>query len=80
MLTLTLEQQVRLKRRRVALARRDVIKEGDVKRRGSGATVDAHEMGVVVRSLGLFGLLLWRIYWVLVVLIGLNVFVIYKTL
>ena len=76
MSTLTLEQQVRLKRRRVALARRDVIKDGDVKRRGSGATVDARAMGIVIRSLGLFGLLLWRIYWVLVVLIGLNVFVI----
>jgi hypothetical protein len=75
-LTLTLERQVWLKWQRVALARRDVIRDLDVKRRGSGATVDAHEMGVVVRSLGLFGLLLWRIYWVLVVLIGFNVFVI----
>jgi hypothetical protein len=76
MSTSTLEQQVRLKRQRVALARRDVVRDVDVKRRGSGATVDVHAMGIVIRSLGLFGLLLWRIYWVLVVLIGLNVFVI----
>ncbi len=72
--TLTLEWQVRLKRRRVALVRRDVIRDVDVKRRGSGVTVDACAMGIVIRSLGLFGLLLLRIYWVLVVLIGLNVF------
>jgi hypothetical protein len=38
--------------------------------------VDVRAMGIVIRSLGLFGLLLLRIYWVLVVLIGLNVFVI----
>jgi hypothetical protein len=44
MLTLTLESQVRLKRQRVALARRDVIRDVDVKRRGSGATVDARAM------------------------------------
>ncbi len=52
MLTLTLEQQVRLKRRRVALARRDVIRDVDVKKRGSGATVDVHAMGIVIGSLG----------------------------
>jgi hypothetical protein len=69
MLTLTLEQQVWLKRQRVALARRDVLRDGDVKRRGSGATLDARAMGIAIRSLGLFGLLLLRIYWVLVVLI-----------
>jgi hypothetical protein len=57
-------------------ARRDVIRDADVKRRGSGATVDARAMGIVIRSLGLFGLLFLRIYWVLVMLIGLNVFVI----
>jgi hypothetical protein len=61
-----------VKRRKVALVIRDV----DVKRRGSGTTVDARAMGIVIRSLGLFGLLLLRIYRVLVVLIGLNVFVI----
>ena len=44
MLTLTLESQVRLKRQRVALARRDVIENVDVKRRGSGATVNACAM------------------------------------
>jgi hypothetical protein len=76
MLTLTLEQQVRLKRQRVACARRVVIRDVDVKRRGSGTTVDAGVMGIIIRSFGLFGLLLLRIYWVLVVLIGLNVFVI----
>ncbi len=76
MSTLTFERQVRLKRQRVAITRRDVIRDVDVQRRGSGATVDAHGMGIVIRSLGLFGLLLWRIYWVFVVLIGLNVFVI----
>jgi hypothetical protein len=65
-----------VKKARVALARRDVIRDVDVKSRGSGATVDACATGIVIRSLGLFGLLLWRIYWVLVVLIGLNVFVI----
>jgi hypothetical protein len=42
-----------LKRQRVALARRDVIRDVDVKRRGSGATVDACAMGIVIRSLGL---------------------------
>jgi hypothetical protein len=41
----------------------------DVKRRGSGATVDARAMEIVIGPLGLFGLLLWRT-------IGLNVFVI----
>jgi hypothetical protein len=61
MSTLTLEQQVQLKRRRVALARRDVIRDVDVKRRSSGAIVDAHAMEIVIRSLGLFGLLLLRI-------------------
>ncbi len=70
--TLTSEQQVWLKRQRVTLARRDVIRDVDVKRRGSGATVDARAIGIVIRSLGLFGLLLLKIYWVLVVLIGLN--------
>jgi hypothetical protein len=65
-----------LKRRRVALARRDVIRDVDVKRRGSGATVDAGAMEIVIRSLGLFRLLLLRIYLVVIVLIGLNVFVI----
>ncbi len=64
MSTLTLERQVWLKRQRVALARRDVIRDVDVKR---GATVDARAMGIVIRSLGLFGLLLLRIYWVLLV-------------
>ena len=59
--TLTLEPQVRLKRQRVALARRDVIRDVDVKRRGSGATVDERALGIVIRSLGLFGLLLLRI-------------------
>ncbi len=58
-----------VKKRRVALARRDVIMDVDVRRRGSGATVDARAMGYVIRPLGLFGLLLWRT-------IGLNVFVI----
>jgi hypothetical protein len=53
--TLTLEWQVRLNRQRVALARRDVIRDVDVKRRGSGATVDVRAMGIVIRSLGLFG-------------------------
>jgi hypothetical protein len=48
----------------------------DIKRRGSGAAVDARAMGIVIRSLGLFGLLLWRIKWVLVLSIGLNVLVI----
>jgi hypothetical protein len=57
MLTLTLERQVRLKRQRVALARRDVIKDVDVKRKGSGVTVDAHAIGIVIRSLGLFDIL-----------------------
>jgi hypothetical protein len=76
MSALTLERQFRLKRQRVALARRDVIRDVDVKRWGSGATVDAHAMGIVIRSLGSFGSLLLRIYWVLVVSIGLNVFVI----
>ncbi len=76
MSTLTLEGHIWLKRQRVAFSRSDVIKDVDVRRRGSGATVDARAMGIVIRSLGLFGLLLWRRYWVLVVLIGLNVFVI----
>jgi hypothetical protein len=76
MSTLTLEQKVRLKEQRVPLARRDVIRDVEVKRRSSGAIVDARAMGIVIRSLGLFGLLLWRIYWEMVVLIGLNVFVI----
>jgi hypothetical protein len=76
MLALTLEQQVQLKRQRVALARRAVIRDEDVKINGSGAAVDARAMGIVIRSLGLFGLLLLKIYWELVVLIGLNVFVI----
>ncbi len=61
MSTLTLEQQVRLKRQRVALARRDVIRDVDVKRRDSGATVDERALGIVIRSLGLFRLLLLRI-------------------
>jgi hypothetical protein len=61
MLALTLERQVRLKRQRIALARRAVIRDEDVKRRGSGATVDARAMEIVIRSLGLFGLLLLRI-------------------
>jgi hypothetical protein len=34
MSTLTLERQVQLKRHRVALARRDVIRDVDVKRKG----------------------------------------------
>ncbi len=76
MSTLTLEQQVRLEKQRIALARRVVRRDVDVKRRGSGATVDVRAMGVVIGSLGLFRLLLFRIYWVFVVLIGLNVFVI----
>jgi hypothetical protein len=60
---LTLEQQVRLERQRIALARRVVIRDVDVKkRRGSGATVDARAMGIIIGSLGLFGLLLLRIY------------------
>ncbi len=67
MSTLTLEGQVRLKRQRVIFARRDVIGDVDVKRRGTGATVDVRAMGIVIRSLGLFGLLLLRIHWVLVV-------------
>ncbi len=58
---LTLERQVWLKRQRVALTRRDVIRDVDVKRRGSGATVDERAMGIVIRLLGLFGLLLLRI-------------------
>ena len=61
MSTLTLEQKVRLKEQRVPLARRDVIRDVEVKRRSSGAIVDARAMGIVIRSLGLFGLLLWRI-------------------
>jgi hypothetical protein len=72
MSTLTLEQQVRLERKRIALARRVAIRDVDVKRRGSGATVDARAIGIVIGSLGLFGLLLLRIYWVLVMLIGLT--------
>ncbi len=59
--TLTLERQVWLKSQRVALTRRDVMRDVDVKRRGSGATVDVRAMGIVIRSLRLFGLLLLRI-------------------
>ncbi len=61
MSTLTFKWQVWLKRQRVALTRRDVIRDVDVKRRGWGATVDVRAMGIVIRSLGLFGLLLLRI-------------------
>ncbi len=41
-----------VKKRRVALARRDVIRDVDVRRRGSGATVDACAMVIVIRLLG----------------------------
>ncbi len=40
-----------VKKRRVALERRDVIRDVDVRRRGSGATVDARAMGIVIRPL-----------------------------
>jgi hypothetical protein len=58
-----------VKKQRVALVRRDVIRDVDVGRRSSGVTVNARAMEIVIRPLGLFGLLLWRT-------IGLNVFVI----
>ncbi len=40
-----------MKKPRVALARRDVIRDVDVRRRGSGATVDARAMVIVIRPL-----------------------------
>ncbi len=78
MSTLTLEQQVRLKKQRDALARGDVIRDVDVKRRVWGATVDAPAMGIVIRSLELFGLLLVTCQdnCVLFMLRGINVLVI----
>jgi hypothetical protein len=41
-----------VKKQRVALAGRDVISNVDVRRRGSGATVDARAMVIVIRPLG----------------------------
>jgi hypothetical protein len=41
-----------VKKPRVALARRDVIRDVDVRRRGSGATVDARATVIVIRPLG----------------------------
>ncbi len=41
-----------VKKLKGALARRDVIRRVDVKRRGSGATVDARAMVIVIRPLG----------------------------
>jgi hypothetical protein len=40
-----------VKKQRVALARRDVIRDVDVRRRSSGAAVDARAMGIVIRPL-----------------------------
>jgi hypothetical protein len=41
-----------VKKQWVALARRDIIRDVDVRRRGSGATVDAGAMGIAIRLLG----------------------------
>ncbi len=41
-----------VKKPRVALARRDVKRDVDVRRRGSGTTVDARERVIVIRPLG----------------------------
>jgi hypothetical protein len=49
------------KKLKVALARRDVIRDVDVRRRGFGATVNVCAMGIVIRPLRIFGLMLWRI-------------------